>query len=166
MAKPLIERLDRWLAAERPDYYARLQPGATNASLDAFEARFSLRLPEPFRAFYHWRNGQELSCSASFEHNRRFSSLEEIADTKEMLDGMIGSDFEDPRWWRRGWVPFLANGGGDHLCLDLTAEDGGAPGQLVTFWHDWDNRSIKYPSFEAWLEQLVDSMENGTLPLA
>jgi len=26
-----------------------------------------------------------------------FSSLEEIAETKTMLDRMIGSDFEDPR---------------------------------------------------------------------
>lgn len=166
MLTALIERVDHWLAVNRPDYYGRLQPGVTDAAMDAFEVRFSLRLPEPFRAFYGWRNGQEPTCSASFQNNRMFSSLEEIAATKEMLDGMIGSDFEDPRWWRRGWVPFLANGGGDHLCLDVAAEDGGEPGQLVAFWHDWEDRSMKFPSFEAWLRQLADSMEAGTLELA
>ena len=55
MVPALIERMDRWLAANRPDYCARLRPGATDAMLNAFEDRFSLRLPEPFRAFYRWR---------------------------------------------------------------------------------------------------------------
>ena len=118
MVPALIERVDRWLAANRPNYYAYLRPGATHTALDAFKDRFSLRLPELFRAFYRWRDGQEPSCTASLQDNRVFSSLDEVAETKEMLDGMIDSDFEDPGWWRRGWVPFLANGGGDFLCLD------------------------------------------------
>jgi cell wall assembly regulator SMI1 len=166
MVPALIERVDRWLAVNRPDYYASLRPGATDASLDAFEARFSLRLPGPFRAFYRWRDGQKPDCSASFQNHRMFSSLDQVAETKDMLDGMIGSDFEDPRWWQRGWVPFLANGGGDYLCLDVTAVGGGEPGQLIAFWHDWEDRSVKFPSFEAWLRQLADSMEAGTLELA
>jgi cell wall assembly regulator SMI1 len=166
MTPSLIERVDRWLAANRPDYYARLRPGATDAALDAFETRFSLRLPGPFRAFYRWRDGQGSDCTASFQNNRVFMSLGEAAEAKELLDGMIGADFEDPRWWRRGWVPFLANGGGNHLCLDVTAEDGGEPGQLIAFWHDWENRSVKFPNFEAWLGQLADFMEAGELELA
>ena len=78
---------------------------------------------------------------------------------------MIGFDFEDPKWWRRGWVPFLSNGG-DHLCLDLIAEDGGSPGQILTFYHDWENRAVEYPNLQAWLTELVESMENGTLELS
>lgn len=163
MMPAMIERIDHWLATNRPDYYARLRQGATDAALDAFEARFTLRLPGPFRAFYGWRDGQESDCTASLQDNRMFSSLAQIAETKEMFDGMIGWDFEDPRWWRRGWAPFLANGGGDHLCLDVAAEDGGEPGQLVVFWHDWENRAVKFPDFEAWLGQLADSMEDGSL---
>src|SRR5439155_17528053 len=48
MVPELIERLERWLVVKRPDYYARLQPGVTNAALDAFETHFSLRLPHAF----------------------------------------------------------------------------------------------------------------------
>ncbi|SRR5579884_912841 len=166
MAPELLGRLDRWLAANRPDYYARLLPDATETALAAFEARFSLELPQDFRDLHEWRNGQEATCSASVYENRMFSSLEEIAATKELLDDMIGADFEDPRWWRRGWIPFLASGGGEHLCVDVTAEDGGQPGQLVKFWHDWDDRSVKYTSLERWLEAIVRSMENGTLELS
>jgi cell wall assembly regulator SMI1 len=119
MLPALIERVDRWLAAKRPDYYARLRRGATEARLDAFEAHFSLWLPAPSREFHRWRDGQDPESSASLQENRMFSSLGQVADTMEMLDGMIGSDFEDLRWWRRGWLPFLAKGGGGSLLPGL-----------------------------------------------
>jgi cell wall assembly regulator SMI1 len=163
MGGELIERLDRWLRANRPGYYAHLQPGVTEAQLDRLNARFSIALPDGFRQLYRWRNGHDMHSSESLQHNLMFSSLEDIARIKELMDSMIGSDFEDPRWWRRSWVPFLENGAGDHWCLDLLAEDGGRPGQVITFYHDWDQRPIRFPSLETWLEHLVGSMESGTL---
>lgn len=165
-ASDLLERLDKWVSANRPDYYGKLLGGASPKDLDALEKKFQLQLPSGFRELYQWRNGQDPNYSASLQHNWMFSRLEDLSDSKETLDGMIGSDFEDPKWWRRGWVPFLSNGGGDHLCLDLTAEDGGAPGQLLIFYHDWEKRAVEYPSLEAWLSELVESMENGTLELS
>ena len=165
MVESLIERMDRWLAANRPDYYALLQPGATDAEFEAFEARFSLELPPAFRQLYRWRNGQDAMSSAPLQMNRTFLTLGEITSTKELLDGMIGYDFDDPEWWRRGWVPFLHNGGGSYLCMDAAAEDGGQPGQLVAFWKADEDRPVEHPSLEAWLAELVASMENGSLEL-
>jgi cell wall assembly regulator SMI1 len=164
MVAKLIERLDRGLATKQADYYRQLQTGVTDEDLNNFEKRFGLNLPQSFRSLYKWRNGQRSDCYKSIEDNRMFSSLEEIVETKEMLDGMIGFDFEDLSWWRRGWVPFLSNGGGDHLCLDLTAEDGGHPGQVIAFWHDWEDRSVEYTGFDQWLEQLVEKVEKGSSP--
>jgi cell wall assembly regulator SMI1 len=161
----LIARMDRWLAAQRPDYYALLRPGATDAQLDAFEAKFTLRLPIAFRQFYRWRDGQNPMSFLPLQMNRTFSTLEAIAHTKELLDDMIDSDFDKPTYWRRGWVPFLHNGGGSHLCLDLAAEDGGVPGQLIGFWKADQDRPIEFPSVEAWLATLVSSMEDGSLEL-
>ena len=57
------------------------------------------------------------------------------------------------------------NGGGDNLCLDLGVDDQGTPGQLLTFWHDDEERSIDSDSLDSWLESLVESMERGTLEL-
>ncbi len=153
----LFKELDALLARNRPSYYAALQPGATAAMLDEFEQRFSLQLPPAFRALYQWRNGQHPACSANLHRNRMFTPLGDVADTKDMLDGMIGADFEDERWWRRAWVPFLSNGGGDHLCLDLCAEDGGQPGQLIAFRHDEPLRKIEWPSVQAWIKELIAS---------
>ena len=163
MVQSLLDRMERWLSANRPDYLACLQPGVTDVQLDGFEARFALKLPTAFRELYHWRNGQGDGNYKSLQMNRMFSSLEDVADTKEMLDDMIGSDFDRPEWWRRGWVPFLANGGGSHLCLDVAAEDGGRPGQLLAFWKADEDRPVEFPSVEAWLADLVESIESGEL---
>jgi cell wall assembly regulator SMI1 len=165
MTATLIERMNRWLAANRPDYYAELQPGVTEAQLDAFEARFSLKLPPSFRQIYRWRNGQNPMSLDAIQMNWAFSSLEDIADSKDNLDEMIGYDFDDRRWWRRGWVPFLHNGGGSYLCLDVAAEDGGQPGQLIEFWKADADRPVVYAGIDAWLEQLVAAMESGSLEL-
>jgi cell wall assembly regulator SMI1 len=160
-----ISRIDRWLAAHRANYYARLQLGAEAAALDAFESRFALQLPAAFRELYQWRNGQDSMSYDALVMNRSFMNLQDIADAKELLDDMIDSDFDDPRYWRRGWVPFLHNGGGSYLCVDLRAEDGGTPGQLIGFWKADQDRPIEHPSVEAWLNSLADTMERGALKL-
>src|SRR5262249_14844943 len=157
-------RLGHWLAAQRPQDFASLQPGVTDAQLDAFLTRFSFKLPTAFPALYRRRNGQPHDC---FEHppgDREFCSPGGFAESKAMLDSMIGHDFEEG-WWRRGWVPFLHNGGGSYLCVDITAEEGGTPGQLVAFWKADADRPIEYASLEEWIERLVSSMEDGTIEI-
>lgn len=163
MVQALLTRMERWLATHRPEYLARLQAGVCDTQLDGFEERFGINLPAAFRELYRWRNGQEGGCYASLQLNRMFTPLDEVAGTKDMLDGMIGIDFQREGWWRRGWVPFLANGGGSHLCLDVAAEDGGKVGQLVAFWKADADRPVEYPSVKAWLGALVSSMEDGSL---
>ncbi len=154
----LIDRLDNFLARFRPDYYGQLQPGISEQVLDALQVSLRAELPPAFRLLYEWRNGQHPNCSAILVDNWMFNPLEEVRSIKEMLDGMIGTDFEDPGWWSRGWVPFLSNGGGDHLCLDMAAEFGGKPGQLLPFWHDWNNRAVKFDSMETWLQSTLNAL--------
>jgi hypothetical protein len=58
MVEDLIARMDRWLAANRADYYAELRPGVSDQALDAFEARFGMG-----------RNGQRAMHFESFQNN-------------------------------------------------------------------------------------------------
>ncbi len=151
----LVQHLDAELSASRPDYYSRLQPGASEEQLDALESVLPQGLPGAFRSLYRWKNGQPEYPFESLYGNRSFLSLEEIGEIKQMLDGMIGYDFDDPKYWRRGWVPFLHNGGGSYLCLDLLAEDGGDPGQLIAFWKQDSDRPIEYPDLRAWIQAVI-----------
>ena len=107
MPDKLIERLDAWLAVNRPEYYSALRPGISTNSLDAFDVRFSLTLPESFRKLYSWRDGQPSNLFESIYENWQFLSLDQITSTKQSLDEMIGTDFDDPKWWRKSWIPFL-----------------------------------------------------------
>ena len=84
----------------------------------------------------------------------------------ELLDGMIGADFDDPTWWRRGWVPFTESFNGDHYCVDIEAEGGGTPCQVIDFWHDEPTRNVLAPSLADWFRGLVVTMEEGRLDLA
>ena len=161
----LIGRADTWLQRNRPDYYGILRPGVGDATLNAYAARFGLELPAEFRQLYRWRNGQDLAVSKPLVHNHMFMPLEESAASKELLDGMIGLDFDDPNWWRRGWVPFTMSYNGDHYCVDLDAEAGGAAGGVIDFWHDEATRRVMAPSLADWFHDLVGAMEEGRLKL-
>lgn len=152
----LLKRLEVWLSKNRPAYYAGLLPGLSDMEWDAFVAQLGVQPPDAFRAFYQWRNGNPGDC---FYENQRWKTAEEVVSTKQMLDRMIGYDFE-PGWWSRDWIPFLHNGGGSHLCVDVTgATDEGVPGQLVAFWKADEDRPVCATSLEAWLESFVTSLE-------
>ena len=153
----LIQQLDGLLSELRPDYNARLQPGVSEEQLDGLEDVLPAELPDSFRSLYRWKNGQPDYPFEALYGNWSFLPLEEIRETKEMLDGMIGYDFEDPKYWRRGWVPILHNGGGSYLCLDLLAEDGGEPGQLIAFWKQDTDRPIEHPDLRAWLQAVIET---------
>jgi len=161
----LISKLDQWLKIHRPDYHASLQSGVSEADLAAFESQFSLKLPITFRQLYQWKSGQDPGAFEALQFNRMWMTLADIAEVKDMMDGMIGYDFEDPRYWRRGWVPFLGNGGGSYLCLDLAAEDGGQPGQVLEFWKADEDRPVIWADIQAWLADLVRSMGDGALEI-
>jgi cell wall assembly regulator SMI1 len=88
LTEALLLKLDQWLAANRPDYYAMLRPGASEVGLDDFEREFSLRLPEAYRLLYRWRDGQAQDCTESFVQNFLFTSLADVRDSKRLLDGM------------------------------------------------------------------------------
>jgi cell wall assembly regulator SMI1 len=160
--RSVLEKVDRWLAENRPEYHAALRPGAIPGVLTRLEERFEMRLPSAFKLLYEWHDGQEESCFDSFERNRMFMPVADIASTKEMLDEMIGTDFDDPEWWQTGWIPFLANGGGDYLCVEAHKKDSERYGQIIAFWHADADRKWVFASLDDWLQRLWASMEAGT----
>jgi cell wall assembly regulator SMI1 len=157
----LIARLDKWLRVNRPDYYPDLQPGVTATEISKFEKQFALQVPQLFKELYMWRNGQASIFSTSLQFNRTFMSIELINGSRDVLNRLLDLGEFEQNWWHREWIPFLSNGGGDYLCIDLAGVFTGTEGQIITFWHDWESRNIEYPSLEKWLEVFVGSLEEN-----
>lgn len=149
----LIATIDQLLAERRKDYYVCLQPGATTLELRQFEEAIGFSMPRSFWHLYSWRNGQDPASSEALDKNWLFMPLDEILETKFLLDAMIETDFTEPHLWQRGWIPFLHNGGGSYLCIDLTA----GAGQLIAFWKADTDRPVVFPSLEAWLRRFADT---------
>ncbi len=161
MSKALIERLDSWLKVHRPGFYEKLQPGLSDRELAEFETRLGFELPETFKDLYSWKNGQSPDCMAGFQFNYSLMRLADIESTREILRENKSSH-KEPDWWDEKWIPILDNGGGDNLCVDMAGSSPeGTPGQIITFWHDWEVRSIQYPKLETLLSLFVESLEKN-----
>lgn len=161
---PRMQRLDAWFRKHRPKHYKYLLPGATDNELSSFERRQKVTLPAVFKEFFLWRNGEDLDrIEGRFQGNWSVMSLKEVEETCDFMRELVEArEFEEKNWWVPGWIPFLANGGGDHLCVDLTgAFVKGRSGQVLEFYHDEPRRTIHYPSMEAWLDFFVATLEEG-----
>ena len=162
MASDLITRLDAWLRENRIDVYESLQPGADADVLVQMEADFGFRLPALFRELYMWRNGQQGQVPPSFRNNSYLMPIDEISHTwREMTSMQEHGEWEQPQWWSRGWVPFLHNGAGSNLCVDMLGSFTGRQGQVIEFWAKFGDRPIIAPDIDTWLRHFVETMEQG-----
>lgn len=154
-----------------------LQPGASEAQLCELEEALHVELPDDVKALYRLCNGQS-SFDYGLINGSEFLSLERIKeewtvwksllDTNELIaDDDIQSERIDAGirkvWWHPKWIPLTYNGGGDHDCLDLAPIDEGVRGQIITMWHDDDERKVLSHSIKEWLQQYAEQLETGHL---
>ncbi|HEY9761422.1 MAG TPA: SMI1/KNR4 family protein [Trichocoleus sp.] len=164
-------RIDAWLMANAPGVLKTLQPGASDAQIEAFEKVLGVQLPEDVKASFRIHNGQS-DHEYGLMDGRELLSLDRIQDEwlvwKDLLDSHMFEDIEgDPEpgirsdWWNAAWIPLTHDGGGNHDCLDLAPAQGGTVGQIISMWHDEAERERLAPSFRAWLTQLANGLESG-----
>ncbi|MFD4406284.1 SMI1/KNR4 family protein [Nocardia sp. NPDC058499] len=157
---PLVTRLDRWLAANRPGYYAALRPGAADTDIDEITTRVGSEIPPLLRELLTWRNGQDRDYRGTLLALWEPLSADEIAGALDMFADLVADD-DFAGQWGEDWIPFLGNSYGDHMCIDLRGAFDGEPGQIVVFHCKDEFRDIVFPSLEAWLETLVIAFETG-----
>src|SRR5947209_3402000 len=96
----LIERLDGWLAKNRPDYYKELEPGASEEQVAALESQLGVTLPDELRDLLKWRNGQGPKNFDSIYYNFSFMSADEIKGLRSTNNKLLKSgDFDQVNWW-------------------------------------------------------------------
>lgn len=171
----VLERIDAWYKKYLPDVQATLRPGATDADLDALEKQIGLPLPADFRALYRWHDGQNWSVGGVLGLD--FAPLDQIAadltvwtDIAEDNDlamnvmiytvshptGAIREQYASPLW-----VPFLNDGGGNHVALDLGPDVAGKSGQIITTGRDETHRFVLAPNTETFLRTYLSRLESG-----
>ena len=141
-------------------------------SLSDLESSLSILLPEDVKSFYRLCNGQS-SFDYGIINGTELLSLERIKDEwnvwKDLLDAGhliqdngIDSAGIDPEicqfWWSPKWIPVTYDGGGNHDCLDLAPTAEGTIGQIITMWHDDDERKVVASGIRSWLQQYAERL--------
>ncbi|HPH64242.1 MAG TPA: SMI1/KNR4 family protein [Kofleriaceae bacterium] len=97
--------------------------------------------------------------------NYYWMPLAEVDEVRQDLDGMAKvGEWDDERtrvinWWVPGWLPLLTDGNSNYICIDTVGSFGGAPGQLIEFIHDDDERLVLAPNFDAWFAAWVAALD-------
>lgn len=152
--------------------------GASVNELAELETLVGHKLPADFVASYQTVNGDPTSGDGFIPGELALSGttnvllpIKQIQDDwtmlKELLDmGEFAGEKTTPdpgvqnQWWSAGWVPFVSDGGGNYLCVDLTPADGGTIGQVLCFSHDSGNRKLIARSVAEFLEKLLAAQAN------
>ena len=162
--KRIWERIEAWLKINDPEILNCLEPGATQAEIENTAAILGGKFPEDFKASYRIHNGLE-KRNYSWIDSWKFLGLERIIEEwkvwKELFDA---GEFDDPEcfssyceldrvikinyWWNPKWIPITYDGAGNH-------------GQIITLWHDCDDRELVAVNFRSWLEKIAEELENG-----
>lgn len=160
------ERIEAWLGRYTPQVLPSFQPGATEEELKQAEAALGVALPEDLKALYRLHNG---SNYASFLDRWALLSVEQGVQTWQM-----GQDFfhfanreisaTGPVLrisWHPQWIPFMSDGAGDYLCLDLAPGPGGDVGQVIYQGKETDGWGPFAPSLYWYLAFFATELEDG-----
>ena len=164
-------RYEDWLADNAPHLVDALRPGADDEDIEHAENVCGVRFPDDYRAFLRVHDGQNPDAGGMVPGGELLS-LSRIEDDWDVWNDLhAAGEFAEmdstprgpvrPLWWNPQWIPFTANGEGDHDCLDLDPAPGGTAGQIVEVWHELDWRTVTFPTFTAWFADLVDGCEAG-----
>jgi len=166
----LIDSLKNWLK-DNVHMESPLKEGASDKEFAALEDKLQVQLPEDFKQFYKFHNGQSEDAPYITPLGEMLS-LEGIAFQWELWKGLVDDNvFEDNNsepdegikddWYNPKWIPFTYDGSGNHLCIDLDPAEGGKVGQVITMWHDGSERELIAGSFNEWLALFVQQLNDG-----
>ncbi|MGF1489412.1 MAG: SMI1/KNR4 family protein [Prochloraceae cyanobacterium] len=168
-------RIEAWLKINAPEILNSLQSGASEQEIEETEAILGVEFPAYFKASYLIHNG--LEKADYWIVGLDLLSLEEILEEwQELKDCLDEGDFDDERlicdcqldrviktdyWWNYKWIPVTKDNAGNYYCLDLDPDINGNYGQIITFWHDSNDRELIAVNFRSWLEKIAADLENG-----
>jgi cell wall assembly regulator SMI1 len=173
-----LDGIAQWVARNAPEGAPMFCGPASDQEIAATERQLGLALPASVQALYRLANGQP-DDAARLLDAFGLMPLAQVADAAAFLNDFFpnGVNEEDPghsmevdtgirpMWWNPGWIPLMTNGSGDYYCLDLDPADGGAPRQIVSYFHDETFRHCIAPNIETLLSDIASGLEDGSYVL-
>ncbi|WP_162198443.1 SMI1/KNR4 family protein [Paenibacillus wulumuqiensis] len=139
----------------------QLLPGVDEQAWDPLAENMKLEIPAEIKAFYQVHGGQQDEMGATpFVRNLTLLSVNAILEQWQFLNEEVELDEMEvdngpgvrPVVWSPAWIPVATNGAGDYLCLDTDPDQGGTYGQVLYYWHDWEDRCVEAESWFAFIE--------------
>ncbi len=160
-------QLEAHLQRTAPAQLADLNGPAAAADIAELEREVGRPLPQAFKECLSRHNGQAGRADWLFD-GEEFLSIARILGEWRVLTRMANAGEFNTRetrpggrvktgWWRPGWIPFTADGAGNHLCLDLDPAPGGRAGQIVAFDHEFESRDVRSQGFAQWFAEFTRS---------
>ena len=148
-----------WLANHRPTCLSQLNPGASEVEVSSFRERFPGDMLNDFCAYLGEHDGQPPESETLYD-NKRLMPIREILRAVDIFnEGKQSGEFDEENYWQETWVPFVADGGGNHLVLDAQT------GFVHEFWKsDFDRPKIAN-SFSDWMDQLIQMFSSTSWKL-
>ncbi len=169
---PLWKKLEAALKTKAPEVKRLLNKAAEEKQIVQLESTLAIALPDDFRASCQIHDGMQdgsqsivpegwlnepyhLMSIAQIESEWR--SLKQLAESGEFSTCETNSDEGiAAAWWHTSWIPFMSNGGGDSLCIDLTPTKSGSRGQIIQFSHETSRRRLVARSYAAFMNELLE----------
>lgn len=182
----LLERLQSCIESRFPTMAANLNPGASEAGIDAFERALGRSLPASVRALYRWHDGSAgagghyvlglffglpfLSLDDALRHWKRETDMLDECTAEQLAAYAAVYTCLPPGTICQGvasrdWIPLADDGGGAYLGVDLDPDAAGSAGQVISFGCREFTRVQAGASLEQFLESLLGLYENGEYEL-
>ncbi len=170
--KDIWDRIDGWLEANAPEIFGDLLSGATEEEIWSVEEQIGAKFTDDVRASYMVHNGQlgmadplmgEWQLLSLKDLQIQWSMMKHLFDEEQFANVQSKPTTSSVKadWWNPRWVPLSYNGAGDFYCLDMEPAIDGNVGQIISFWHMDEKREKVAASFQEWLENYANALENG-----
>ena len=165
------EQLINYLRYISEEFSDCVNSGASEKEIEKLEEKLNVAFPEDFKSFYQIHNGQRTDKFGMVPSGMILplnNILSQLQIWKKIIDsGAISGIRSEPElgvkndWYNLNWIPITSDGSGNHLCMDLDPAEGGRIGQIITVEHDSPERFIVAPSFEDWIQNIVNEFKDG-----
>ncbi|GMG19883.1 unnamed protein product [Ambrosiozyma monospora] len=170
---------ESWLKENWPEATQSINPPITFQELETLELALGYSIPDDLRDSLFIHDGIDdlytigtvgttdtrlfLGHGGILHQWKIWDELLKNGLIEENDDTEFDAGVKPNLWWSRKWIPITHNGSNDHHCLDLTPDVGGKEGQVISVWHDKDQRSLVSPGgFREFFSDFVQGLVDGT----